>query len=185
MYYRQLLLFTLFVVILYKMDRTRTDKSIVLARSIFIALLYFLLHQLILSNEGFHFEVTDWKKTCGQDRGMQCDQCCAPGFNGQNVCFDYTGDHERMNMQQAGCSCPAREFPANNPNDYLELDSTCASKEDYSRGDYVHMANTSPCNAKRNVAPCSLEEGFQHRRSSHVELGQTQACNAGDSNVQC
>ena len=112
MYYRQLLLFTLFVVILYKMDRTRTDKSIVLARSIFIALLYFLLHQLILSNEGFHFEVTDWKKTCGQDRGMQCDQCCAPGFNGQNVCFDYTGDHERMNMQQAGCSCPAREFPA-------------------------------------------------------------------------
>lgn len=85
---KQLLLFLIFVAILYQMDRTTPDKRIVLARAIFISLTYFALHQLILMNEGFFFEVTDWKKTCGQNRGQRCAECCAPGFNGQDVGFE-------------------------------------------------------------------------------------------------
>lgn len=188
---KQLLLFLLFVVILYQMDRTTVDKRVVIARAIFIALLYFVLHQIILMNEGFFFQVTDWKKTCGQNRDERCAECCAPGFNGQNVCFDYTGDHERMAMQQAGCSCPKQSFPKNNPNNYVSLGQGC--KEEYRRGDFIHLANTSPCNQQSSVTACSANEGYcntthegyQYRKSNHIELGTVKPCNQPNTTIAC
>ena len=45
--------------------------------------------------ESFTFQVTPWKKTCIQQKNRS-NCCCARGFQGQGVRFEYTGDAERM-----------------------------------------------------------------------------------------
>lgn len=54
-----------------------------------------LIYYFTLEKEGFHFEVTPWKKTCLGDN--PCPKCCNRGYMGQNVSFAYTSDVDRMN----------------------------------------------------------------------------------------
>lgn len=169
----ELTLFSLFVAIVYSVDTTQ-DRRRAFVRAILLTSLFYAIHQILLSSEGFLFEVTDWKKTCGQKRGMKCSQCCAPGFNGQNVCFDYTGDHERMNMQQNGCACAKQSTIKQNPRNYRLLEQTCP-KEEYS---YDQLSNTSPCNAQRIQ---NVMEPFSY---DHALLGQTSPC-AFKNSVAC
>ena len=196
--YKENLLFILLVFILYSMDLSIVDRSTKLVKAVFIAVLFLVLYQVIVGAEGFFFEVTPWKKTCAQNRGMRCPQCCAAGFNGQNICFEYTGDVERMNMQQAGCACPKRAFPKNNPNDYYSLgdatpcnipntNATCGSTEGfgYLRGDHMELGAVAPCNAPNANVPCTSTEGFGYLRGDHMELGAVAPCNAPNANVPC
>lgn len=46
--------------------------------------------------EKFAFEVTPWKKTCLSND--PCPRCCARGYYGQGIDFDYTSDTDRMNQ---------------------------------------------------------------------------------------
>lgn len=104
MYARQLLLFGVMVALLYHLDKS-PDRRETLLRVIFLTLVYFLLHQLVLGTEEFIFQVTPWKKTCLQSHPNRCQGCCLPGFNGQPIQFHYTGDKKRMNMAAGGCAC--------------------------------------------------------------------------------
>lgn len=87
-----------------------------------------LLVYNIITTEFFHFEVTPWKKTCLNTPGNRCPQCCAPGFYGQKIGFEYSGDKERL-------ECPNRCCPftplKNRENDYLDLKDSWASQENY------------------------------------------------------
>ena len=116
----QISLVVLLALALYYSNVVPTNEQ--LFKNIFWALLAWVLYSYYIKKEMFTFEVSPWKKTCGQDRGNRCPGCCSPGFNGQPVGFEYSNDADRLG--QCGSSpCCERTGPglANNPNDYSSL----------------------------------------------------------------
>jgi len=61
--------------------------------------------------EGFHFEVTPWKRDC---------PFCPRGYNGMPIDFQYTGDAERLRMSRLGCGRQEQGLP-NRARDYYTL----------------------------------------------------------------
>lgn len=129
MYYRQAILFAAMVALLYKLDKSANRRETLL-RAVFLTLTYFLFHQLVMGVEGFLFEVTPWKKTCLLDREHRSPKCCAAGYNGQPIGFEYTGDHDRMEMMRAGCSC-CRPHTKNRVTNYASLGDCGQVQEGY------------------------------------------------------
>lgn len=102
----ELLMFIAITFIVYTfITPKRNDTTSKRAMCLFWMIIAWLLYMYLFSVEGFRFEVTPWKKTCLNDRGHRCPQCCRPGFNGLPVSFRFEGDRERMEAAQQG-NCP-------------------------------------------------------------------------------
>ncbi len=89
-------------------------------KSVFWTLVLWLIYSNFIADsaELFHFEVSPWKTTCLNDAGKRCPGCCLPGFNGQAINFEYTGDEERMNASLGGCNSNYPPLGKNRVSDY-------------------------------------------------------------------
>ena len=136
-----LLVLLVFTILYYYESRGSLNKTRAFVRSAGTTLLLWLGYNYFTNREMFRFEVTPWKQTCTNNRGHRCGECCRPGFNGQGITFDYTGDVERMNDS---LTCYQRKHPGLknrvaeystlgdvNQTDALENYSCCASGNDY------------------------------------------------------
>lgn len=83
-----------YVILLYfiytsQVSRKSNNSLQVAFKSILIVLGIVYITDFIKTFEFFTFEVSPWKLNCPR---------CDPGFNGQNVGFEYSSDTERMNQ---------------------------------------------------------------------------------------